>query len=494
MPQRFISGMDCTYPSAAAGGRFMHRLMVEWLTQVVGWGAHDLVGSNWNNVAASGSGSADTTDSKTIEITSGGYAFSTADEGSYLTITGFSAPYEARDGIYRIRKYLGSAGSVYTLEVHANQGVHSDGFPVDTGMDWRLWEGNDSYCPTSTSDVAVLTGRGKTGAGLADGQGTGDSFSLSGSTITFTDAAANFQTHDVGKEIIIAGATTPGNDGTFTIVSRISTTQVTYTNASGATEAFTGTWQIRYDYHVYMQCNSWDYGYGGLRGAPWASWNNVTHGWDDNRYTSLVSPSNAGGWMHRAVVWAEADENHFTFAVLTMQVDGDWSTWMFYAAGEFKPFYPEYDPRPIWVYVGNDTGLRIWSNPMPVIGYHSQNYLLTFYYGIKGLAYDDLTTVTYYQMMPNVPSSLSRNWIAHPRRKVSMYSRQAYRIPIVAEGRTSGYMELRGTIRDFWYCNNALPLEYPLGASGEYIHAFGGIMMPWNGARSAFPLGQSQVG
>jgi len=501
MPQRFISGMDCAAYSGGEGGRFMHRLMVEWLTQVVGWPAHDLIGSTWDNVAGSGS-VAETTTVKVIEITSPSYVFSTSNENWYLTLTGFTSPYEARDGIYRIRKFLGAVGDVYTLEIYQNQGVHSDGFPVGhTGLNWRLWAANDTYCPTSTADVAVLTGRGKTGAGLGDAQGTGDSFSLAGTTITFTDAGATFQDHDVGKDIVIEGATTPGNDGTFVITSRISATQITYENASGATEAYSGTWKIRYDFHVYMQCDSWDYGYGGLRASPWASWDNVTHNWaaGDNRYTSLVYPTGGTGgmpgWMHRPIIWAEADEDHFTFTVLALQIDGNYSIWMHYSAGEFDPFYPEYDARPVWVNVGNDNGgFYIYQNELPIIGYHSNVHNISFYYGVKGLAYDDTTTLTYYQMIPHVPSSANYNWVSNSRRKLSSYSRQAYRIPIIAESRTSGFMELRGTIRNYWYCNQTLPLQYPLGANGEFMHPIGGIMIPWNGAKSAFPAGRSQVG
>lgn len=74
--------------------------------------------------------------------------------------------------------------------------------------------------------------------------GVGDSFSKAGTTITFTDASAAFVTSDVGKTIRIAGAITSGNNGLFVITSRISGTQITYENAAGATEAFTGTWII----------------------------------------------------------------------------------------------------------------------------------------------------------------------------------------------------------------------------------------------------------
>ena len=76
--------------------------------------------------------------------------------------------------------------------------------------------------------------------------GLGDSFSKTGTTVTFTDAGGNFATSDVGRNITINHATTHGNDGYFVITARPGTTSVTYENASGATEAFTGEWYIGY--------------------------------------------------------------------------------------------------------------------------------------------------------------------------------------------------------------------------------------------------------
>jgi len=61
----------------------------------------------------------------------------------------------------------------------------------------------------------------------------------------------------VGREITIAGATTPGNDGTFVITSYISTTQVTYENAGGATEAGAGTWAAFEQYFHFDEGFCW---------------------------------------------------------------------------------------------------------------------------------------------------------------------------------------------------------------------------------------------
>lgn len=75
-------------------------------------------------------------------------------------------------------------------------------------------------------------------------EGTNSAFSITGSTVTLTANESIFTADMVGKEITINGATTPGNDGTFIITSRISATQVTYENAGGATEAGAGTCEV----------------------------------------------------------------------------------------------------------------------------------------------------------------------------------------------------------------------------------------------------------
>lgn len=75
--------------------------------------------------------------------------------------------------------------------------------------------------------------------------GTGDSFTKSGTTVTLTDAATTFQGWEINKPVTIAGSTTTGNNGTFTITALGSSNHtLSYTNASGVAEAFPGTWKI----------------------------------------------------------------------------------------------------------------------------------------------------------------------------------------------------------------------------------------------------------
>jgi hypothetical protein len=90
--------------------------------------------------------------------------------------------------------------------------------------------------------------------------GSGDSFALSGSTITLTDAAAAFTSSMIGKEITITGATTGGNDGTFTVTGVPTSSTLTYENASGATEAFTGDWTVNMATYLHLRnglCIDW---------------------------------------------------------------------------------------------------------------------------------------------------------------------------------------------------------------------------------------------
>ena len=74
--------------------------------------------------------------------------------------------------------------------------------------------------------------------------GTGDSFAVAGGVVTLTDAAGLFQSSHVGGSITIAGATNAANNGTFLITSRVSSTQIQYTNTAAVAQAFTGTWTI----------------------------------------------------------------------------------------------------------------------------------------------------------------------------------------------------------------------------------------------------------
>lgn len=62
-----------------------------------------------------------------------------------------------------------------------------------------------------------------------------------GTDVTLTDASTPFLDSDVGRDIVVANATSPANDGTFTITAVApGGGSCTYTNAAGVAEAFAG--------------------------------------------------------------------------------------------------------------------------------------------------------------------------------------------------------------------------------------------------------------
>jgi len=78
--------------------------------------------------------------------------------------------------------------------------------------------------------------------------GTGDSVSAPVAGIqTLTDAAGLFTAAEVGKYITISGCATAANNGTFLILTNPGPTQVTYTNATGASETIGFTWTTHKD-------------------------------------------------------------------------------------------------------------------------------------------------------------------------------------------------------------------------------------------------------
>lgn len=87
------------------------------------------------------------------------------------------------------------------------------------------------------------------GNGDTKSSGTGDSYTKVGSVVTLTDAAATWTSADVGRIVTTASSTTPGNDGSFVISAQGGTT-LSYTNSSGATEAFAGTWKVTDPYSL----------------------------------------------------------------------------------------------------------------------------------------------------------------------------------------------------------------------------------------------------
>lgn len=80
--------------------------------------------------------------------------------------------------------------------------------------------------------------------------GIGDTLAISGTTVTLSDARGTWGASAVGKYVRVASATTGANNGTFKILTATAAgtytpATLTYTNASGVTEAFGGSWWIQ---------------------------------------------------------------------------------------------------------------------------------------------------------------------------------------------------------------------------------------------------------
>jgi phage gp37-like protein len=77
-------------------------------------------------------------------------------------------------------------------------------------------------------------------------QGTGDSFSVAGGTVTLVDAGAAFLVGAgwVGLRVRIEGAYSPGNNHDFLITAVPSGTQLQFTNPEATPETFAGTWKV----------------------------------------------------------------------------------------------------------------------------------------------------------------------------------------------------------------------------------------------------------
>ena len=115
----------------------------------------------------------------------------------------------------------------------------------DDGGDWTdtLQTSGSFYLANGTADAEV-TAAGHVIVPPA-ATGTGDTISGTAPDMTLTDSGASFQAGDVGKTIILSGATTGANDGEYLITAVNGATSIDYYNPDGSAEAFTtGTWQL----------------------------------------------------------------------------------------------------------------------------------------------------------------------------------------------------------------------------------------------------------
>jgi len=111
--------------------------------------------------------------------------------------------------------------------------------------DWSLITTIGTLDTPGLPDADDLTSPVDLAFGTITRTGTGDTIGGTAPAMTLTDAGASFTAADIGRSITLAGSTTPANDGTFVITAVGSSTEITYTNASGVAESFTsGTWSL----------------------------------------------------------------------------------------------------------------------------------------------------------------------------------------------------------------------------------------------------------
>jgi hypothetical protein len=92
------------------------------------------------------------------------------------------------------------------------------------------------YADASNSYIGVRPmGKPYVGTG-----GAADTIGGTAPNMTLNISGGKFNKHMVGSTVTITGATTPANNGTFTITAVSPTGQITYTNAGGVAESFTG--------------------------------------------------------------------------------------------------------------------------------------------------------------------------------------------------------------------------------------------------------------
>lgn len=174
---------------------------------------------------------------------------------TYAFILNYEAPTEGQF-IWRMKEALVAAGWSVPRSgdgtIFSNGDVHAPGGPYAGSLDvtnaWLELRQPSAATPRRSLLLQKTSTAGAWRCWYASvdisGSGVGDSIAfVSGTTYRLTDATAAFVAGDVGKTLVIAGATSPGNNGNFVITAQAGTT-VDYVNAAGVAEAYTGTWRV----------------------------------------------------------------------------------------------------------------------------------------------------------------------------------------------------------------------------------------------------------
>lgn len=199
----------------------------------------------------------------TVDLVDAGASFTAADLGKQITLVGSTTP--ANDGTFTITAVISATQIQFVNAVGVTEAftgtwslggwlVNATRSGVDhlsvAGLTWKRDQNLGTWIEvlgaTAVGQNRLCVGYDEAVTNAAPVNGAGDSFAFDGvNLVTLTDAGAAFNQLMIGTTITIAGSTTPANNGTFTILDVLSTTQVTYTNALGVAEAFAGTWTLK---------------------------------------------------------------------------------------------------------------------------------------------------------------------------------------------------------------------------------------------------------
>jgi hypothetical protein len=211
--------------------------------------------------------------------------------------------------------------------------------------------------------------------------------------------------------------------------------------------------------------------------GPFGTWTPGSPGsWSDSRNTTVFDNWNNNG-CDNCRIWAAGDSDRIIIGIRELDNTQIWN--MLYI-GEIDAFYDNsVDPNPVLVWHGeNDSN----ADRDDIFGAGLATST-TFHNGGRGLAEDDLTTVSYYaNFLQTSPVSGDKWWTSGLQRRWSQRTRRIYRQSFMVESRTASHMELRGYLRRVWLGGRSLSRAVPFGRNSEFLHVVGGLIMPWNGS------------
>lgn len=160
----FQNGLSLDAPASQANGRTWCKWFYMTITQCLGLTIVDKdTNGRWDSTKGSGVNGATVTDEESQFNTTGdGYTFTSADEGRYITISGFTGDYADRNATYRILKVISSS----LIELDILRSCNSEGLPPTyTGLTWKLWAADTTDCPDA-ADWFVYEGTALQGGGF----------------------------------------------------------------------------------------------------------------------------------------------------------------------------------------------------------------------------------------------------------------------------------------------------------------------------------------